>query len=168
MKYFLILLFLLSPFLNAQDVKCSCCTETHDQFNFWIGEWETFNPDGSLAGTNSIEKIQDNCVLKENWTSANGNYTGTSYNYYNYTEKVWEQIWVDNGGQYLHLKGAYKDGNMILSSKGTTNQKGDTIVNRITWTANKDGTVRQHWEVLLVAMNTWSTAFDGLYIKVKK
>ncbi|MFC7358601.1 hypothetical protein ACFQO1_12940 [Jejudonia soesokkakensis] len=170
MKYILLisLTFMFCPFIEAQELKCNCCTETHNQFNFWIGDWEAFNPDGSLAGTNYIEKIQGNCVLKENWTSSKGTYTGTSYNYYNYKEKLWEQIWVDNGGQSLHLKGSFKDGAMILSSEETTNLQGEKIVNRITWTDNKDGTVRQHWEVLQVSKNTWSTAFDGLYKKVKK
>lgn len=168
MKHIIIVILLLSSSLYAQEKKCPCCTETHNQFNFWIGEWEAFKPDGSLAGKNIIEKIQGNCVLKENWTSATGNYTGTSYNYYNHSEKMWEQIWVDSGGKNLHLKGNFLEGSMVLSSGETINQKNERIVNKITWTPNEDGTVRQHWEVLLVSKNTWSTAFDGLYKRIKK
>jgi hypothetical protein len=36
-------------------------------------------------------------------------------------------------------------------------------LNRITWTPNPDGTVRQHWEQSTDAGATWATIFDGLY-----
>jgi len=42
------------------------------------------------------------------------------------------------------------------------------VVNRITWTPNDDGSVRQLWEVLNVTENKWTIAFDGLYKKLKK
>jgi len=37
--------------------------------------------DGTKAGQNSIVKGEGNCVLRENWTSATGGYTGTSINF---------------------------------------------------------------------------------------
>jgi len=98
------------------DEDCACCTQVHTQFDFWIGSWETYNPDDTLAGNNIINKIQNNCALREKWTSATGDYTGTSYNFYNTFDKRWEQIWIDNGGQTLHLKGNLVDGSMVLSS----------------------------------------------------
>ena len=101
---------------QKMDEDCACCTQVHTQFDFWIGSWETYNPDDTLAGNNIIEKIQDNCILRENWTSSSGGYTGTSYNFYNLLAQQWEQIWIDNGGQTLHLKGNLVDGSMVLSS----------------------------------------------------
>ena len=56
--------------LQSQNQKCNCCTEKHSEFDFWIGSWETFTPEGKLAGTNEIDKIQDQCILRENWTSS--------------------------------------------------------------------------------------------------
>ena len=38
-----------------------------------------------------------------------------------------------------------------------------TTLNRITWTPNKDGTVRQLWEASTDQGKTWQVAFDGLY-----
>jgi len=101
--FFLIVLVSLQT--TAQEKKCNCCTPKHQEFNFWVGSWVVTNPDGTKAGVNVISKIQENCVLQENWTSATGSYTGTSNNFYNYKTKQWEQIWVDNQGQSLHLKG---------------------------------------------------------------
>ncbi len=43
--------------LYAQTNPCNCCTEKHAEFDFWKGDWNVTNPDGSAAGTNSIVKI---------------------------------------------------------------------------------------------------------------
>ena len=42
---------------------------------------------------------------------------------------------------------------------------GGRQLERITWTSNPDGTVRQHWEQSTDGGKTWTTAFDGLYRK---
>lgn len=152
--------------VNAQSNPCNCCTEKHAEFDFWIGEWQVTNPDGSIAGTNTITKSQNNCLLQENWASANGKVTGTSNNFYNYKTKQWEQIWVDNMGGNLHLKGERKDNQMILRTDDEKNKKGETFYHRITWTLNDDGSVHQYWETITNG-NDVTVAFDGLYQKKK-
>ncbi|MBO6880586.1 hypothetical protein [Winogradskyella sp.] len=146
----------------AQNTPCVCCTDKHSEFDFWIGTWEVTNPDGTKAGENVIEKVQDKCVLQENWTSASPGYTGTSNNFYNYKTKQWEQIWVDNKGQSLHLKGNKVGNQMIMRTDDETNAEGKTFFHRVTWTDNKDGTVRQLWETITEGSET-VIAFDGLY-----
>jgi hypothetical protein len=150
--------------LNAQTTSCNCCTEKHAEFDFWVGSWNVSKPDGSPAGTNTIDKIQDNCVLRENWTSAVGNFTGTSSNFYNAQTNQWEQIWLDNQGGMLHLKGNRKGNQMILQSDELKNAKGEPYFHRITWTLNDDGSVRQYWETITNDKDI-GVAFDGLYKK---
>jgi len=149
---------------NAQNNNCKCCTENHSEFDFWIGTWEVTNSDGSKAGENRIEKVQDNCVLQENWTSATPGYTGTSNNFYNFRTKQWEQIWVDNSGFSLHLKGNKVGNQMILRTDDTINAKGNVFYHQVTWTNNEDGTVRQLWETFTEEAEV-AVAFDGLYKK---
>ena len=152
--------------LNAQSNPCNCCTEKHSEFDFWLGSWTVTGPNGKIAGTNTIDKIQDNCILRENWTSAKGNYTGTSSNFYNSNTNQWEQIWLDNQGGSLHLKGNRKGNQMILQSDELTNDKGEPYIQRITWTLNEDGTVRQYWETITQGKEP-VVAFDGLYKKTQ-
>ncbi|MDX1315011.1 MAG: hypothetical protein R3356_05865, partial [Eudoraea sp.] len=147
-----------------QKKPCACCTEEHKAFDFWEGDWEVYLPDGSVAGHNTITKIQDKCALEENWTSAKGGFTGTSFNFYNQTSGKWEQLWIDNAGTQLKLYGNRKGNQMVLASEPFKGQDGDMYVNRITWTANDDGTVRQHWEILK-GDTVVQVAFDGLYKK---
>lgn len=149
--------------VNGQDSSgCNCCSENQKAFDFWIGDWKvTSLTNGAAAGTSKISREEDGCVIRENWTSATPGYTGTSLNFYNSQTNQWEQLWVDNTGAHLKLKGNREGNQMILTSDEFTRDDGKTYRNRITWTKNDDGTVRQHWEVLQGEEAT--TAFDGLY-----
>ena len=160
LPFFVVVLFSIS--LVAQDSNCKCCTEKHSEFDFWVGSWEVTNANGTKAGENTIEKKQGDCVLQENWISATPGYTGTSNNFYNYKTKLWEQIWVDNQGQSLHLKGNKVGNQMILRTDDEKNAEGKTFFYRITWTDNDDGTVRQLWETITDSKDV-TVAFDGLY-----
>jgi hypothetical protein len=133
------------------------------QFDFWVGSWEVTTPDGKIAGHNRIELILDGRVLQEHWTGA-GNFTGTSLNLYDASAKVWRQFWVDRVGGVLQLTGGLIDGRMVLTGTSTAGDK--TTIDRITWTPNADGTVRQYWEQSTDDRQTWTVAFDGLYRKV--
>jgi hypothetical protein len=133
-----------------------CATPEHRQFDFWVGDWRVTLPDGKHAGDNRIDRILDGCALHENWTGASGG-RGFSYNAYDSLRKVWHQTWVDKQGNLLLLEGAFTDGRMVLQGA-----QGKTL-NRITWTPNQDGTVRQVWESSTDQGKTWQVAFDGLY-----
>ena len=152
--------------LYSQASTCNCCTEMHEQFDFWVGHWKVA-ANGKPAGNNVVDKIQDGCILRENWVSATQGYSGTSYNFYNLRSKQWEQLWIDNQGASLHLKGNRVENKMILESDELVNKQGNPYKNRITWVKNDDGTVRQLWEIIEGGKVT-STAFDGLYQKVQE
>ena len=158
----LVIAFCLTTTMASAQTPCNCCSEKYRQFDFWVGEWKAVKADGSLLGTNTIDILQDSCVLRENWVSATSGFTGTSYNYYDSNKDQWVQVWVDNQGTSLILKGGLKDGKMVLTGDRIVNARGQATVNRITWTPNDDGTVRQLWEVR-IDDSDWSVAFDGIY-----
>ena len=143
----------------AQDTP-SCADEKSHQFDFWIGRWEVYSGE-NLAGTNKIEPIVDGCVLQESWQGAGGS-AGTSLNFYDPQVGKWRQVWVWRNGTTLELEGGFEDGKMRLEGESRDGQ-GNTVLNRITWHDNADGTVRQHWETSADAGGTWSTSFDGHY-----
>jgi hypothetical protein len=151
----------------AQRGECPCCTADHKAFDFWVGNWEVTDANGQEAGQNTIEKVLDSCILKENWTSSNPNFKGSSTNFYNSSTKQWEQLWIDNSGSHLKLYGNRTDNQMILSSDPVTRPDGKEYIDRVTWTLNEDGSVRQLWEVIQGDSVT-NVAFDGLYRRVGK
>ncbi|MDC9723885.1 MAG: hypothetical protein PSN34_14085 [Urechidicola sp.] len=126
---------------NKKLNRCNCCTEKHQQFDFWLGNWNVYNADGKLIGTNSITKNYGDCMLKEEWVSTGSN-RGTSTNYYNKKDESWNQVWVDNSGYNLVLKGTFIDGRMVLKSEVVKGRNSE-YYNQITWTPNNDGTVTQ-------------------------
>jgi hypothetical protein len=163
MKYFSVITTLALVLTTMPSFAQNCSSEEKShQFDFWIGDWNV-TAGGQEAGTNSIRPILDGCVIQENWVGTSGS-AGTSLNYYNPQEDRWEQFWVWRNGTTIHTTGHYEDGKMILEGE-TRNQKGESVLNRITFYDNDDGSVRQHWEISNDGGETWTTAFDGLYTK---
>lgn len=138
----------------------SCASAQHRQFDFWLGDW-TVTSNGEVAGTNRIESIHGGCAIAEHWTSASGDFSGSSLNLYDQARGVWHQTWVDTTGTLLQLDGGMQDGRMIMSGV-RPGPGGAELTHRITWTPNEDGTVHQHWESR-GAEGSWATVFEGLY-----
>ncbi len=140
-----------------------CSSEKHRQFDFWVGEWDvTMN--GKPAGHNLIKLVYGDCALQEDWTGVSGTFTGGSFNIYDQANDKWHQTWVDVTGTLLELDGGLVDGSMVLSGD-RPGKDGKLTTNRITFTPNEDGSVRQHWETSADGSN-WNTVFDGHYVKV--
>ncbi len=143
-----------------------CAAATYRQFDFWIGEWNVVNPEGRPLGQSKIEAVAGNCALLESWTSTGGLFTGKSLNSYDRTDRRWHQHWVDAGGGRLVLAGGFSDGKMMLEgSQRDLPRPGETTIQRISWTPNSDGTIRQIWQSSTDGGKNWATVFDGKYIK---
>lgn len=116
--------------LIAQN-PCACCTENHKAFDFWVGDWMVYGTSGNKIGENKIDKIERNCILNEHWIGGKGG-SGSSYNYYDTTDSTWNQLWIDNQGGNLILKGKASTHKMILKSKIQKGKRGNMFCNRIT------------------------------------
>jgi hypothetical protein len=146
----------------AAQAPAPCAAAEHRQFDFWLGEWRVARPDGQLAGVNRITSEYAGCVIHERYVTGKG-YSGESLNVYDATRKVWHQTWVDNTGLLLTLEGRLSGTSMVL--EGVAIQPdGTKSRQRITWTPNADGSVRQLWEAT-DAKGAWTVAFDGKYTK---
>jgi hypothetical protein len=151
---------------SAQDEAAppEPCSSPHARdFDFWLGQWEVTAND-EVVGFSTISSILDGCVIFEEYSGANGSYSGKSFNYYDDSDGKWHQDWVDTGGLRLHLSGGFADGKMTMTGRRT--KAGKTIVDRIEWSFDADGNVRQVWESSQDDGKTWSTSFDGLYTKM--
>jgi hypothetical protein len=131
------------------------------QFDFWLGEWDVFDPLGKLGGRSSIESIAEGNGILENWTDSSGT-TGKSLNVFNPEKDCWQQFWVGNGTPVLEMSGGMVNGSMVLA--GTRRgRSGGKVTDRITWTPDADGSVRQHWESSSDGGRTWRDIFVGIY-----
>ncbi len=155
---------LLAAAPALQGATSGCSDARARQFDFWIGDWEVLNPDGSVAGRNRIEPILDGCALQETWAGRSGS-AGTSLNFFDTARGKWRQFWVWREGTTLELEGGLVDGAMRL--EGASTEDGKPVLNRITWTRRPEGQVNQRWDVSPDGGKTWNTVFDGLYRPAK-
>ncbi|MFN8222762.1 MAG: hypothetical protein U0R50_05870 [Gaiellales bacterium] len=136
----------------------------HSDFDFWIGDWDVTNlADGRPAGTNAITREVGGRVLVERYATPRG-FSGMSVNGFDEGAGRWHQCWMDSTGGVLDLYGGLVDGAMVMSGE-TADPGAGTVRDRITWTPNDGGTVRQHWERSADGGSTWETVFDGLYTR---
>jgi len=140
----------------------SCASAEYHQFDFWIGDWAVAKPNGTFAGTNRVTQEYGGCVIHEHYVTGKG-YSGESLNMYDAARKVWHQTWVDDNGLVLLLDGRWDGKSMVLEGLAP-NANGVVVKQRITFTPNVDGSVRQLWESQ-DAKGAWTVAFDGKYTK---
>ncbi len=142
----------------------TCKAAPFRQFDFWLGDWEVFGPQGNKVGENRISLVNQGCTLAEHWTNAGGG-EGRSYNAYDGITRRWYQFWSDDQGGTLSLSGGMHGDSMVLEGERPNLSDGKPQKQRISWTPNADGSVRQHWQTSDDDGASWQTSFDGSYRK---
>jgi hypothetical protein len=131
--------------------------------DFWVAEWDvTFQ--GQPAGDSDVRLILGDCVVFENWQSASGT-SGKSFNFYDAGQDHWRQIWVDDTGGVIEFTGQIREGVMYYTASTRDPSTGSTMMHKLTFTPNADGTVRQYWEQSTDSGESWQVSFDGHYVR---
>lgn len=154
------ILFVAMAHVAPAQQPSPCASPQHRQFDFWIGEWEVTRA-GQRAGTNRVERILGGCALYESWTGA-GPSRGHSLNAWDPGDNKWHQTWMDNEGTVLMIAGGIVNGEMVMEGERRL-ADGTRQLERITWTPDADGRVRQHWQASRDQGMRWTTVFDGTY-----
>ena len=165
--FFPLLLFAFAS--GAQTNKTPCTANpVYRQFDFWIGDWQAFGLNGKKAGDSKIELILDSCIILENWKSANGGYSGKSFNKFNPTTGQWQETWVDNvGGSTEYLEGKFADNKMVFRTRPFSFSKDTMAIRQLTFYNLSPDKVRQHGEISKDNGVTWKTEYDLEYRKKK-
>lgn len=146
--------------------RMPCAAAEYRQFDFWVGEWDVKTPAGKVAGTSRIELINGGCAIQEHWTG-NGPSRGTSFNFFETSTGLWNQLWLDNSGLVLRLSGGLQDGKMVLEN-ASPSAGGRTTRQRIIFSPLDSGRVRQFWEQSSDDGKSWTPVFNGIYSPKKK
>lgn len=166
MRFVLVVSALLgvAALVQAQSVTPAspCGAPEYRQFDFWLGEWDVFNPSGVKVGESRIERIIGSCVLLENYTGRKG-YEGKSFNVYDAPTKLWRQFWVDNGGAVLEFSGRFRAD--TLEYRASTKDTSGTTLHRLSFYPLAPDSVRQLWEQSKNEGASWNVAFDGRYVR---
>ena len=167
------LLLLLTVFNFILFAQLPCSKAVYRQFDFWIGQWEAYNPKGIKAGDSRISLMLDSCTILEEWTSASVQqglrFAGKSYNMYNAARKRWQQYWVDNTGNIVeYFNGHYEDGKMIVETDNIKINDSTWQIQKMTFYNLSPDKVRQHGETSKDGGKTWETSFDLEYRRKKR
>ena len=161
---FALALFLLTASAatgGSQSVPASplpCEDARHREFDFLLGTWEAFTPDGQLAGRDRIARVYDGCALEEQWSgpAEPPKYRGGSLSAFDARNGRWHQTWVDTQGAVVRLDGGLRDGRMVLEGEAGAGPAGRRV--RLTWEPLAGGEVRQTIENNGGPEGAWQTA----------
>jgi hypothetical protein len=149
-----------------------CASAAHDDFDFWVGEWEVFpnlkDPTKApMIARSRIEKLYGGCAVRENWMPLKGT-GGGSLNAYDRGSRHWHQAWIGSDGTRVEFEGGLVAGAMVLAGNWRdVNGPGQDGLIRMTYTALDKDTVRQHGQISTNHGLTWSDNFDFLYRRAK-
>jgi hypothetical protein len=136
----------------------------YHKLDFWVGKWDVYdNHDGTLNGTDIVEKIVGGCALIENWREADGSGEGKSLFYFEQTKKVWKQVWVTDAGPIKEKQLVLEGKDSIRFQGEIPHPDGGSHLDRTTLTPLAGGRVHQVIEISRDAGKTWTNAFDADY-----
>ena len=150
-----------APVLAAPSATCPA-TEAR-QFDFWVGDWDTFETDNSVPGSiarTHVDPIASGCAIHELYEQTDG-LIGDSILSYDAVKKAWQQTWVTNRGSIMVITGAFKDGAVTMEGEAHL-ADGKTVLQRITWKA-EGRAVRESSTRSKDGGKTWEPAFDVMF-----
>lgn len=144
--------------------KVDCHDQAHRALDFWIGDWTVSDTrSGTEIAHSRIDSLLGGCAIKESFSQTKGPggqpfaYEGASYTALNAVDGQWKQFYVDTGGNAAAYVGGPRDGAMVLIATAAQ------VVNRMTYRAQPDGSVRQTGELSLDGGKTWAPGYDLTY-----
>lgn len=149
------------PAHAAQQPTGRCTTPAHHQFDFWIGDWDTFDSstlNKPSVARNHVDAILDGCVLRELYEQTDG-LVGQSFTIYDADRHLWHQSWVTNHGQLLVLEGKQQGKRIVL--QGVDHGNKDALV-RVSWEPQTNG-VREVATRSQDAGKSWQPLFDIVF-----
>ena len=150
---------------NSAPAK-PCSSPACSQFDFWLGNWDLAWGDTS-KGTNTIRKLFGDCVINENFNDPAGNYSGMSWSVYNTRTMKWQQTWVDNQGAYILLSGAFKNGEMILTTPPYVSLQKRKVISRMVYYHIAPDNFDWRWESSTDNGKTWKQNWKIHYQRKK-
>ena len=155
-----------APAVPAAKPVPGCTEPERHQLDFWLGDWDTFEPEGPPGESQArahVDSILGGCVVHELYEQFDG-LVGDSFLSYDPIARRWQQTWVTNFGSYMLITGNFKDG--VLTLEGTMHTKTRDLPHRITWKAERGG-VRETGVMSPDGGKTWVPAFDVLFLRHK-
>jgi len=139
-----------------------CAAPEKHQLDFWVGEWRVFQKsDGLEVGASSIARVANGCGVNEHYSAPKapgGPYEGLSYSAFDARDGKWHQFYVDTNGNATWFTGQMEGADLALYAPGANGAQ-----QRMSYTANADGSVEQVGVFSTDGGKTWQPGYDYVY-----
>ena len=140
----------------------NCTAPEHRQLDFWVGSWDVYRTGTQeLAGRSRVERIYNDCAIREHWLPFDMN-EGGSISSYDARAGAWRQTWVDSRAERIDYTGRLENGRMVLIAQRPPRPGESERRTRVTQWA-EGGTVRQVAETSTDGGRTWAPSYDFTY-----
>ncbi|CAM3249777.1 DUF1579 domain-containing protein [Sphingomonas antarctica] len=142
-----------------------CGAAEFHQFDFWIGDWDSFDAEATGRPAEArarITPVAQGCAIHELYEQNDG-LIGDSILSFDPVRQQWQQTWVTNRGSIMVIYGEFAKGAVELAGDVHL-VDGHTVQQRITWRRQGDG-VRESAVLSKDKGKTWQPAFDVLFRK---
>lgn len=147
---------------QARPPAPSCATPEYHQFDFFVGDWDTYDVSDStkIVARNRVTPMVGGCAVREVYEQGDG-LRGESFSTYDHSRGVWHQSWVTNHAQLLLMDGGLVSGNMVFTTT-TKSDNGTTSLLRVTWIPQHPS-VRETAESSSDGGKSWTSLFDIVF-----
>jgi hypothetical protein len=154
--------------LEQTTAPVTCDTPAHHQMDFWVGDWQVFDPaTNQLVAFDRVEKQYQGCILQETLTFLTDMYrrpgakvrlAGIAVN--RFDGESWLQMWADNQWGAILLRGtATASGSMEFLSVIPSRNRDVKLV----YEKHSDGTLRILQYVAPAGSGKWTKYGDLEY-----
>lgn len=140
---------------------CGSGEKPYRDFDFVIGNWDFYTPDGTKIGEQIYTKREQDCLILEEWKLNSGG-TGLGMTFVDPKSGLWHQVWMSPMFHIDYSGGLDEKGAMVLEGTIYPNNGDKSSAIRGIWARETDGSVKQEFFVLIDKTNTWEILFAGL------
>lgn len=131
-----------------------------NDFDFVLGNWDFYAPDGTKIGEQTYTKREDGHLILEEWKLSSGQ-TGLGMTFVDPKTGLWRQVWMSPMYHIDYSGSLDENGAMVLEGILYPNNGDKSSPIRGIWTKQADGSVKQDFFVLNDKTNTWEVLFAG-------
>lgn len=135
------------------------------QLDFWVGRWDV-QVSGQSVGTNVIERLEEGCLVMENWSGRGGS-SGRSMNFFNPATNKWRQTYISNNQIIWEMSGEYKDGVMFYEGEMFP-LRGTPVMVRVKFFNLAPDRLRHTQDNSTDGGKTWTNVWDATYVRKKE
>ncbi len=151
----------------AELVKPIALRNVYRRFDFLVGHWKLIGEHGERVGRLDVEQVSAGYALRGEYVDDTRSTTRTLFAYYDPEVGNWHQLWLDEGGNIIHLQGVESDGPSFVLEGHLTTADGQRKPARATFEESENGVAS-----ILVALTpdsgvTWEEILNATLVARK-